>query len=107
MEKGRPKGCENIMVIKSKEKLKLGTPSKYKGKIYAASFDRISKQHLKYYRSQTQNRTIEAIREYLVEGKSSKDTSYKGSRQAFRSRLIYYIGAWEKSNSLILKDFKQ
>ena len=93
------------MVIRSEEKLKLGGPSNYRGRIRAASFGRIIKEHRDYYRSQMTDPIGEALREYLVQGKASADTSYEGTRQAFRSRLIYYIAAWEKAGSLMEKDF--
>lgn len=87
-------------------KLRLGAPSKYQGRIRASSFDRIVKKHRKHYRSQTTHLVINAIREYLVMGLPTAKTSYMGTRQAFRSRLIYYITSWEGSKSLIQKDLK-
>lgn len=86
--------------------MKLGSPLKYRGRIVAAAFDKIMRKHRRHYRSQATDRIAVALREYLVEGKPSAKTSYDGTRQAFRSRLIYYINSWEKSGKLSKNDFK-
>ena len=46
------------------------------------------------------------MREYMVNGISPAKTSYSGTRQAFRSRLIYYINVWENKYNLNEKDLK-
>ena len=86
--------------------MKLGSPSKYQGQIRGKTFDRIIEKHRSHYRSQMTEHIAIALREYLVEGKPAAKTSYDGTRQAFRSRLIYYIAAWEKTGNLSEKDFK-
>jgi hypothetical protein len=86
--------------------MRLGKPSKYQGRIRAASFDRIARRQVAHYPSHATPEILIAIREYLVSGLSPSKTSYKGTRQAFRSRLIYYINVWENKYDLNEKDLK-
>tara|TARA_R100001530_G_scaffold92879_1_gene64472 strand:+ start:1208 stop:1468 length:261 start_codon:yes stop_codon:yes gene_type:complete len=86
--------------------MRLGKPSKYQGKIRSASFDRIARRQVSSYPSHATPEIILAIRQYLVNGLPPAKTSYKGTRQAFRSRLIYYINVWENKYNLNEKDLK-
>jgi len=86
--------------------MKLKKPSKYQGRIRASSFDRIARRQVSSYPSHATPEILLAIRQYLVEGLAPAKTSYKGTRQAFRSRLIYYINTWENKYNLNEKDLK-
>jgi|TARA_R110000824_G_scaffold390794_1_gene588204 hypothetical protein len=86
--------------------MRLRKPSKYQGRIRASSFDRIARRQVSSYPSHATPEILLAIREYLVKGLSPAKTSYRGTRQAFRSRLIYYINIWENKYDLNEKDLK-
>lgn len=75
-------------------------PAHYRGSMSDEEFNQLIHLQKDNYRTQIQDKTIADLRKYFVEGVKSHQTSYGKNKQAFYSRLVYYIRKWENQGLL-------